>query len=74
MGQIMEQIFEFLDNEKYNEAIQLIKENLAKRDQAFIEDLVPSLNIITSSSIDVAESIMAPLLGILNNDHYRDDL
>lgn len=64
----MEQIFEFLDNQKYNEAIQLIKENLAKRDPAFIEDLVPSLNIITSSSIEVAESIMAPLLGILNID------
>ena len=64
----MEQIFEFLDEKRYDEAIQLIKENLAKRDQAFIEDLVPSLNIITSSSIEVAESIMAPLLGILNID------
>ncbi len=68
MGQIMEQIFEFLDEKKYDEAIQLIKENLAKRDQEFIEDLVPSLGIITSSSIEVAESIMAPLLGILNID------
>ena len=64
----MEQIFEFLDEKKYDEAIQLIKENLAKRDQAFIEDLVPSLNIITNSSIEVAKSIMAPLLGILNFD------
>ena len=68
MGQIMEQIFEYLDEKKYDEAVKLIKENLAKRDQEFIEDLVPSLNIITSSSVEVAESIMAPLLGILNID------
>lgn len=64
----MEQIFEYLDEKKYDEAIQLIKENLAKRDQEFIEDLVPSLNIITNDSIEVAESIMAPLLGILDID------
>ncbi|MHA1718442.1 MAG: hypothetical protein ACTSXK_02880 [Promethearchaeota archaeon] len=64
----MEKIFELLDEKNFDAAISLIKENLSKRDQNFIEDLVPSLNIITSSSIEVVEAIMTSLLGILNID------
>ncbi|UYP43831.1 hypothetical protein NEF87_000116 [Candidatus Lokiarchaeum ossiferum] len=68
MSNIMEEIFEFLDKNQNDQAVQLIKENLTKRDQSFIEDLVPSLGIITNTSIEVVEAIMPSLLGILNFD------
>lgn len=64
----MEKIFNFIDKKDYNAAVQLIKTNLDKRDQKFIEDLVPSLNIITDTAEEVVEKIMPSLLGILNFD------
>lgn len=64
----MEEIFKFLDSKEYDEAVKLIKTHLTMRDQKFIEDLVPSLNIITSTSVEVVEKIMSQLLGILNLD------
>ncbi len=68
MSSLMEKIFEFLDKNLNEDAIQLINVNLAKREQTFIEDLVPSLGIITNTSIEVVKSIMPSLLGILNLD------
>ena len=65
---IMERIFEYIDKDDNPAAIQLIKENLAKRSPAFIENLVPSLSIITNSAVEVAEAIMPTLLGILDFD------
>lgn len=67
----MEQIFEYLDHEQHENAISLIKTMVSKRDQQFIEDLVPSLNIIVNVSVKVVEEIMPSLLGILN---FEDDM
>ncbi len=64
----MEEIFALLDKKDYEAAVQLIKKNLDKRDSKFIEDLVPSLNIITDTAVEVVEKIMPSLLGILNFD------
>ncbi len=68
MSKIMDQIFEDIDKKQYDLAIQLIKENLTKRDHAFIENLVPSLSIITNTAVEVVKAIMSQLLGILNFD------
>ena len=65
---LMERIFEYIDKNDNPAAIKLIKENLAKRNQSFIENLVPSLSIITNSAPEVAEAIMPTLLGILDFD------
>ncbi|TFH30081.1 MAG: hypothetical protein E4G98_02725 [Promethearchaeota archaeon] len=65
---LMEEIFKLLDQNDNKAAVKLIKTNLIKRDPKFIEDLVPSLNIITNTSVDVVENIMSQLLGILNLD------
>ncbi|MHA1611226.1 MAG: hypothetical protein ACTSYU_04165 [Promethearchaeota archaeon] len=67
----MEKIFKLLDQNENEAAVKLIKTNLFKRDPKFIEDLVPSMNIITNSSVDVVENIMSQLLGILN---FEDDV
>jgi hypothetical protein len=67
----MEKIFELLDQNQKDQAVKLIIENVSKRDQSFIEDLVPSLNIIANISVEVVEEIMSSLLAILN---FEDDM
>ncbi|MHA1584568.1 MAG: hypothetical protein ACTSVU_00565 [Promethearchaeota archaeon] len=67
----MDLIFDLLDKNENDQAIKLIKENLAKREQEFIEDFVPGLNIITNTSVEVVVAIMPSLLGILD---FEDDV
>ncbi len=62
----MEKIFEKLDNNQTEDAVKLIKEQLGKRNQDFIEDFIQSLSIITEMERSVVKETMPKLLSILD--------
>jgi hypothetical protein len=65
----MENVFNKIDQKKFQDAINLIKEHIStKMDKKFIEDFVISLNILTENAMEVVDAVIPSLLSILNFD------